>query len=138
MGWNSTGSQALAGAECHRKVEAVVSALCEHHAGCRVSIAALVDAGCAGAAIETMYILPTEPFHPVDPCNFFRGGIGAWAIGARVSRLQYGDQIFDVFNVGPEKNPPQLANPVGNSDDATEVAPGTNWYWNRYFKIRFN
>jgi len=31
-----------------------------------------------------------------------------------------------------------MANPIGNSDGATELTLGVNWYWNRFFKIQFN
>jgi len=88
------------------------------------------------------YSSAINPFHPVDPYNFFRGGWGAWEIGARVSRLEYGDQIFEVFNFGGNTQKTrelvQMANPIGNSDGATELTLGVNWYWTRFFKIQFN
>lgn len=86
------------------------------------------------------YSSAINPFHPVDPYNFFRSGYGAWEIGARVSRLQYGSEIFQVFNAGTIQKPQllQMANPVGNTDGATEMTLGVNWYWNRFFKIQFN
>jgi phosphate-selective porin OprO/OprP len=86
------------------------------------------------------YSQAINPFHPVDPYNFFRGGWGAWEIGARVSRLEYGDQIFETFNAGSARRPVlvQMASPFGNSDGATEMTLGINWYWNRFFKIQFN
>ncbi len=86
------------------------------------------------------YSQPIVPLHPVDLTSFFHGGYGAWEIGARVSRLDYGDEIFEVFNVGTPARPlrVQMANPAGNSQGATELTLGINWYWNRQVKIQFN
>jgi hypothetical protein len=51
-----------------------------------------------------------------------------------------GARINGTINVGTAKKRlrAQLANPVGNTDGATEVTLGANWYWNRYFKIQFD
>jgi len=51
-----------------------------------------------------------------------------------------GARINGTINVGTAKKRlrEQLANPVGNTDGATEMTLGTNWYWNRYFKIQFD
>lgn len=86
------------------------------------------------------YSSPTIPLHPVDLADFFHGGYGAWEIGARVSRLDYGDEIFEGFNVGTAARPQrvQMANPAGNSQGATELTLGVNWYWNRQIKFQFN
>ncbi len=70
-----------------------------------------------------------EPLHPFDPRSG-SFGIGAWELVGRASRLQISD---DVFARGI-----QVANPIGNSNGATEMTLGFNWYLNGFVRVQFN
>lgn len=71
---------------------------------------------------------PIHPFNPFCPC----ASPGAWELVARVSKLNLGDEVFS-------KNPvAQLANPATNSDEATEMTLGFNWYLTKFVRVQFN
>jgi phosphate-selective porin OprO/OprP len=68
---------------------------------------------------------PFDPLHPfVNP--------GAWELVALVSHMQVDPSIF---RADPLYN---LAKATGNSDAATELSVGFNWYLNSLVRMQFN
>jgi phosphate-selective porin OprO/OprP len=79
---------------------------------------------------RTGYSQAIDPVRAFDPrCPLSHPG--AWELVARVSRLQLDN---DVFLAAPF----QLANPLTNSNGATEMTLGFNWYLNRLVRLQFN
>jgi phosphate-selective porin OprO and OprP len=99
----------------------------------------VIDVPFGGYYFQATYLLTGEertaytavaPLRPFDPrCGCF--GPGAWELVARVSHLKVGN---DVFLPGTAR----LANPAGNSDEATELTVGFNWYLNKWVRTQFN
>jgi phosphate-selective porin OprO and OprP len=71
---------------------------------------------------------PIHPFNPFCPC----ASPGAWELVARVSKLNIGDEVFSKTAAA------QLANPATNSDEATEMTLGFNWYLTKFVRVQFN
>lgn len=80
---------------------------------------------------RTTYSELTHPLRPFDPLHPFLKP-GAWELVARVSHLQVAPSIFQSGSAY------QLANPNGNSDAATELTVGFNWYLNSLVRMQFN
>lgn len=80
---------------------------------------------------RTQYSQMLRPLQPFDPAHPFSKP-GAWELEARVSRLQVAPSIF---HSGAAY---QLATPNGNSDGATELTVGFNWYLNSLVRMQFN
>jgi phosphate-selective porin OprO/OprP len=110
----------------------------------RASVAApgdqIVNVGFNGYFVMATYLLtgetrttysqavePLQPFDPVKHC----GGLGAWELVGRVSRLHVGDEVF-------MPGPNRLADPARFSNGATEATLGFNWYLNRWVRMQFN
>jgi phosphate-selective porin OprO/OprP len=76
----------------------------------------------------------SAPVEPLRPFQFSRPFInpGAWELVARVSHLQVDPSIFQP---DPRYN---LARALGNSDAATELTLGFNWYLNALVRMQFN
>lgn len=74
------------------------------------------------------FVEPLRPWRPLSP---FRNP-GAWEAVARVSHMQVEPAIF---NSEPLVN---LAKATGNSDAATEMTLGCNWYLNSLVRMQFN
>jgi phosphate-selective porin OprO/OprP len=79
---------------------------------------------------RTGYSEPIDPLRPFNPCSPWHCP-GAWELVVRVSRLEVGDEVF-------APGLARLANPVGNSDAATELTVGFNWYFNKYVRMQMN
>ena len=71
---------------------------------------------------------PLRPFNPAHPLS----NPGAWEVLVRVSHLQVAPSIFEPGAAS------QLASPNGNSDAATELTVGFNWYLNSLVRMQFN
>jgi phosphate-selective porin OprO and OprP len=80
---------------------------------------------------RTAYSELTRPLRPYDPAHPFANP-GAWELVARVSHLQVAPSIFQSGAAY------QLASPNGNSDAATELTVGFNWYLNSLVRMQFN
>jgi phosphate-selective porin OprO/OprP len=85
---------------------------------------------------RTTYSAPVVPLRPFEPCHPFANP-GAWELVARVSQLRVGDEVFEPIRTG-RTTFVALANPVGNSDRATELTLGFNWYMNAWVRMQFN
>jgi phosphate-selective porin OprO/OprP len=79
---------------------------------------------------RTGYSQAIEPLANFDPRYPFSHP-GAWELVGRVSRLH-------LSNVFLPSSSFQLANPLTNSDGATEMTLGFNWYLNRFVRMQFN
>src|SRR5262249_21391674 len=66
-------------------------------------------------------------FNPCDPFHC----CGAWELVARMSRLEFGNQIFAPGLLN-------LADPTKFSKGATEMTLGFNWYLNAWVRMQFN
>lgn len=80
---------------------------------------------------RTTYSQILRPQRPFDPAHPFSSP-GAWELVAQVSHLQVDPSIFQAGAAY------QLANPNGNSDAATVVTVGFNWYLNSLVRVQFN
>ncbi len=80
---------------------------------------------------RTMYSELIRPLRPFDAAHPFSHP-GAWELVARVSHLQVDPSIF---RPGAAY---QLASPNGNSDAATELTVGFNWYLNSLVRVQCN
>jgi phosphate-selective porin OprO/OprP len=99
----------------------------------------VIDVPFGGYYFQATYLLTGEerttysavaPLRPFDPhCGCF--GPGAWELVARVSHLKVGDDVFLPATA-------RLANPAGNSNEATELTVGFNWYLNKWVRTQFN
>ena len=56
---------------------------------------------------------------------------------ARYSRLDIGDEVYRPLPTSRTTSI-RLANPVGNSREASELTLGFNWYLNRWVRVQFN
>ena len=73
-------------------------------------------------------VAPLRPFdvrHPI--CN-----PGAWELVFRMSRLELDPTVL--FAAGPDR----LADPAANSNGATELTVGFNWYLNKWVRTQVN
>jgi phosphate-selective porin OprO/OprP len=85
---------------------------------------------------RTTYSAPIAPLRPFDVCHPFAYP-GAWELVARVSQLRVGDEVFEPIRTG-RTTFVALASPLGNSDRATELTLGFNWYLNEWVRVQFN
>ncbi len=92
---------------------------------------------------RTTYSQAVVPFNNFDARHPFANP-GAWEVIARISSLRYGDSIFDSYDVTTKSGKKTttivygpLANPVGNSQEATEFDIGFNWFLNKYIRVQF-
>jgi phosphate-selective porin OprO/OprP len=80
---------------------------------------------------RTGYSQQISPLRPFDPLNERGGGLGAWELAGRVSRIQAGNVVFAT---GPNR----LADPKLFSSGATEMTLGFNWYINKWARMQVN
>jgi phosphate-selective porin OprO/OprP len=85
---------------------------------------------------RTTYSMPIRPRNNFDPCRPLACP-GAWELVARVSRLAVGDEAFEPLPTGPTTSA-SPANRLGNSNAATELTLGFNWYLNPFVRMQFN
>jgi phosphate-selective porin OprO/OprP len=85
---------------------------------------------------RTTYSAPIAPLRPFDPCHPVAMP-GAWELVARVSQLRVDDEVFQRIPTG-RKTFVALADPTRNSDRATELTLGFNWYLNQWVRVQFN
>ena len=80
---------------------------------------------------RTSYSQAIQPLRPFDPARPFSNP-GAWELVARMSHLQVDPSIFQPDALH------NLAKAAGNSDAATELSIGFNWYLNSLVRMQFN
>lgn len=73
-------------------------------------------------------IKPLRPFEPLHPC----ANPGAWELVARMSHMQVDPAVFRADSLH------NLAKANRNSNAATEMTLGFNWYLNTYVRMQFN
>lgn len=73
-------------------------------------------------------VVPRRPYAPLSPF----ANPGAWEVLARLSHLQVDPSIFQPDRIN------NLARARGNSDGATELTIGFNWYLNAFVRMQFN
>jgi phosphate-selective porin OprO/OprP len=85
---------------------------------------------------RTTYSAPVVPFHNYNPCRPWACS-GAWELVGRVSRLNVDGDVFEHLKTG-KTSYVTLASPAGNSQGATEMTLGFNWYLNAWVRMQFN